>query len=180
VRPMKKTAFLLALFALAALPAAAQHNEFGFLLGATKPMKSDAGKGSFESGLREFYYGMQFEQNTMFRLEVGRMKTKTAFPDGAGGFDIDDDGTVEHASGVIEYRFHEPYGYTGLFAGAGLYRQKTNDRSESDYGFQVGVDTLFPINRTYAVIVKGAYHWVNITAPRARYVTVGAGIRLAF
>jgi len=177
---MKKTALLLVVLAFAALPAAAQHNEFGILFGATRPMKSDAGKGSFDSGLRQFYYAMQLEQGTMFRLEVARMKTKTAFPVDGGGFDIDENGSIEHASGLIEYRFSEPYGYTGLFAGAGLYRQKTNGRSESDYGFQVGLDALFPINRTYAVVVEGAYHWINVYSPRPRYVTVGAGIRMAF
>ncbi len=180
MRPMKKRLFLLALFAFAALPAAAQHNEFGILAGVTRPMKSDAGKGEFETGLREFYYGIELEQGTMFRIEVGRMKTKTAFPKGTGAFDIDENGSIEHASGVVEYRFHEPYGYTGIFAGAGLYRQKTNDRSESDYGFQAGLDALFPINRTYAVVVKGAYHWINVYSPRPRYVTLGAGLRFAF
>lgn len=180
VAAMKKTAILLALFAFAALPAAAQHNEFGILFGAARPMKSDAGKGSFESGMREIYYAMELEPSTMFRIELGRFKAKTALPLDGGGFDIDPDGSVEHADGIIEYRFSEPYGYTGLFAGAGLYRQKTNGREETDYGFQGGVTALFPLNRTYAVAVEGAYHWVNVTTPKARFVTLGAGLRIAF
>ena len=177
---MKKTAILLALFAFLALPAAAQHNEFGILFGASKPMKSDAGKGSFEGGMREIYYGMELEPGTVFRIELGQMKTRTALPLSGGGFDINANGQVQHADGIIEYRFSEAYGYTGLFAGAGLYKQKTNARSETDYGFQGGLNVLFPLNRTYAIAVEGAYHWVNVYNPRPRYVTLGAGLRIAF
>jgi hypothetical protein len=180
VTAMKKTSILLALFVFSALPAAAQHNEFGFLFGESKAMKSGAGKGKFESGMRELYYGMELEPGTFFRVELGRMGVKTALPNGAGGFDVDENGTIEHADGVIEYRFSEAYGYTGLFAGAGLYRQKTNGREESDYGFQGGINALFPLNRTYAIAVEGAYHWINVYTPRPRYVTFGAGLRIAF
>jgi hypothetical protein len=180
VAAMKKSAILLALFAFSALPAAAQHNEFGVLIGSTKPMKSDAGKGKFESGMRELYYGMELEPGTIFRIEVGQMDVKTALPLAGGGFDVDQNGQVEHADGIIEYRFSEAYGYTGMFAGAGLYRQKTNGREETDYGFQGGISALFPLNRTYAIAVEGAYHWVNVYNPRPRYVTLGAGLRIAF
>ena len=186
VAAMKKTAILLALFGLWALPAAAQHSEFGALFGYARPMKSDAGKGKFDSGMSEIYYGMEIEPGTVFRIELGRMATKTAFPTGtrdANGrqiFDIDPNGNVEHADGVIEYRFAEAYGYTGAFAGAGMYRQKTNSREETDYGFQAGLDALFPLNHTWGVVVEGAYHWVNVYRPRPRFVTVGAGLRIAF
>jgi hypothetical protein len=185
VTAMKKTLILLALFAFSALPAAAQHNEFGFLFGSTKPKKSPTGKGDFDSGMREIYYAMQLEPATLFRIEVGRMSTTTSLPTGvdAAGvrtFETDQSGTLEHADGIIEYRFSEPYGYTGLFAGAGMYRQKTNAREETDYGFQGGISALFPLNRTYAIAVEGAYHWVNVYSPRPRYVTLGAGIRIAF
>jgi hypothetical protein len=180
VTAMKKTAILLALFAFSALPAAAQHNEFGILFGASKAMKSDAGNSSFQSGMRELYYGMELEPGTIFRIEVGDLKVNTALPAAGGGFDIDHNGSVQHADGVIEYRFSEPYGYTGLFAGAGIYRQKTGSREETDYGVQGGITALFPLNRTYAIAVEGAYHWVNVYHPRPRYVTVGAGLRIAF
>ena len=177
---MKKTPILLAFFAFVALPAAAQHNEFGVLVGSSKPMKSDVGKGSFESGMREIYYGLQLEPGTIFRIELGRMSVKTALPKTGGGFEVDANGNIEHASGVVEYRFSEAYGYTGLFAGAGLYRQKTNAREETDYGFQGGISTLFPLNRTYAIALEGAYHWINVYSPRPRYVTLGAGLRISF
>lgn len=180
VAAMKKTAILLALFAFAALPAAAQHNEFGILFGYARPMHSDAVKGGFESGMREVYYAMELDPGTLFRVELGRFKAETALPLDGGGFDVDKDGSMEHADGIIEYRFSEPYGYTGIFAGAGLYRQKTNGRQETDYGLQAGVSALFPINRTYALAFEGAYHWVNVYSPKPRFVTLGAGVRIAF
>ena len=186
VAAMKKTTILLALFAFLALPAAAQQNEFGFLFGSTKPMKSRTGKGSFDSGMREMYYGVQLEPSTMFRIEIGRMSTATSLSTGFDPvtkkqtFESDPSGKIEHADGIIEYRFSEPYGYTGLFAGAGMYRQKTNAREETDYGFQGGISALFPLNRTYAIAVEGAYHWINVYSPRPRYVTLGAGLRISF
>jgi hypothetical protein len=180
VTAMKKSAILLALFVFSAVPAVAQHNEFGILFGDSKAMKSGAGKGKFESGMRELYYGMELEPGTFFRIELGRMGVKTALPNGAGGFDVDKNGTVEHADGIIEYRFSEAYGYTGLFAGAGLYRQKTNGAEQSDYGFQAGINGIFPLNRTYAIVAEGAYHWVNIYTPRPRFVTLGAGLKMSF
>jgi len=186
VAAMKKTSILLAFSAFLALPAAAQHNEFGFLFGSTKPMKSATGKGDFNSGMREIYYGIQLEPSTTFRIEVGRMSTPTSLPTGIDPatkkqtFESDPSGTIEHAYGIIEYRFSESYGYTGLFAGAGMYRQKTNAREETDYGFQGGISALFPLNRTYAIAVEGAYHWINVYSPRPRYVTLGAGLRISF
>lgn len=180
VAAMKKTAILLALFAFLALPAAAQHNEFGVIVGSTKPMKSGVGKGDFQSGFREIYYGVQLEPSTIFKVELGKMSAKTALPKPGGGFEGDENGTIEHASGIVEYRFSEAYGYTGLFLGAGLYRQKTNAREETDYGYQGGINALFPLNRTYAVAVEGAYHWIDVYRPRPRYVTLGAGLRISF
>src|SRR5256885_16971307 len=101
VAAMEKTAILLALLAFAALPAAAQSNEFGILFGYTRPMKSEAGKAKFDSGMRELYYALELEPGTMFRIELGRMRAKTAFPVQGGGFDIDANGSVEHADGII-------------------------------------------------------------------------------
>src|SRR2546430_13030305 len=126
VPAMKKTAILLALCAFAALPAAAQHNEFGILIGSTRPMKSGAGKGEFKSGMRELYYAMELDPGTMFRIEVGRMNTKTAIPLTGGGFEIDPHGTLEHADGVLEYPNSEPDGSIALFVSAGILRQQVN------------------------------------------------------
>ena len=44
----------------------------------------------------------------------------------------------------------------------------------------IGVSALFPLNRTYAIAVEGAYHWINVYSPRPRYVTLGAGLRISF
>ena len=183
---MKKSAILLAFFVLAALPAAAQHNEFGVLFGSTRSMKSAVGKGRFDSGMREIYYGVELEPGTWFRVELGRMTTRTAFPtdqlDAAGHriFDVDQHGTIEHADGIVEYRFDEAFGHTGLFAGGGLYRQKGNSRSQSDYGLQVGLNAIFPLSRTWGIVAEGAYHWTHFFTPKPRYVTLGAGLHITF
>lgn len=187
VARMKTSGWILAfLMTAAAMPAAAQHNEFGVLFGGSKALKSEAGKGSFERGLREIYYGFNLDPDTVFKIKLGRMDANTAFKTGvkdAKGKDIfetDPNGTIEHADGIVEYRFSEAYGYTGLFAGAGLYRQRGSGRDETDFGFQGGVNSLFPLSRRYALQLEGAYHVMNFNSPRPRYLTLGAGLRIAF
>lgn len=186
VASMRKSGWILAFLLSAALPAAAQHNEFGVLFGGSKALKSAAGRGSFERGLREIYYGISLDPGTVFKVKLGRLDADTKFKTGqkdATGRDIytsDPDGSIEHADGIIEYRFSEAYGYTGLFAGAGLYRQQGNGRDETDYGFQGGVNSLFPISRRYAFQLEAAYHVMNFNRPRPRYLTLGAGVRIAF
>ena len=186
VARMRKTGWILAFLLVAAMPAAAQHNEFGVLFGGSKGLNSAAGRGPFERGLREIYYGIALDPGTIFKVKLGRMDANAAFNTGqkdVNGRDIyetDPNGSIEHADGIIEYRFSEAYGYTGLFAGAGLYRQHGNGREESDYGFQGGINSLFPLSRRYALQLEGAYHVVNFNRPRPRYVTLAAGLRIAF
>ena len=186
VAGMRKSGWILAFLLSAALPAAAQHNEFGVLFGGSKGLKSAAGRGSFERGMREIYYGIALDPGTVFKVKLGRMDANTAFKtdqkDGAGKdiYVSDPNGSIEHADGIVEYRFSEAYGYTGLFAGAGLYRQHGNGHDETDYGFQGGINSLFPISRRYAFQLEGAYHVMNFNRPRPRYLTLGAGLRIAF
>jgi hypothetical protein len=184
---MKKTALLLGFLLAAALPAAAQTNEIAVLTGASKAMKSAAGKGPFEHGLREVYYGVQIEPGTFIRFGVGRFDTQTAFETGTVDpatkrqiFDIDDNGYIEHADVKVDYRFSEAWGSSGIFAGAGLYRQHGSGRQESDWGYQFGVNGIFPLSRRYGVVAEAAYHFINFYSPRPRYVTAGVGLRLAF
>ncbi|MEO6259290.1 MAG: hypothetical protein ABIP63_03035 [Thermoanaerobaculia bacterium] len=183
---MKKSGWILAFLVAVAMPAAAQHNEFGVLFGGSKALQSPAGRGSFERGLREVYYGIALDPGTIFKVKLGRMDANTAFNTGlkdVNGRDIyesDSSGSIEHADGIIEYRFSEAYGYTGLFAGAGLYRQHGKGREESDYGFQGGINSIFPMSRRYALQLEGTYHVMNFNRPRPRYLTLAAGLRIAF
>src|SRR4051794_13112371 len=128
---MKKTLILLGLTLVAAVPVFAQHNEIGLLVGGAKAMKTLAGgKSDFQHGFEEISYGVTMEQDTIFKIKLGRMNATTAFAtkdangdDVAAAGDVDRNGQVEYADAVIEYRFSEPFGSTGLFAGTGLYRQ---------------------------------------------------------
>jgi hypothetical protein len=197
---MKKTLILLGFSLVAALPVFAQHNEVDLLIGGAKAMKTLAGgKSDFQHGFEEISYGVSMEQDTIFKIKLGRMNAKTAFAssekDDKGNNvvlpgDVDPKGQIEYADAVIEYRFSEPFGSTGLFAGGGLYRQSGTSTStarpsgthlqESDYGFVGGVNGLFPITRNIGVSVEAAYHWVHFYNPKPRYATVGVGLRFAF
>jgi hypothetical protein len=192
---MKKTLILLGLSLVAAVPVFAQHNEIGLLVGGAKAMKTLAGgKSDFQHGFEEISYGATMEQDTIFKIKLGRMNAKTAFASSAKDDkgnnivdpgDVDPDGQIEYADAVIEYRFSEPFGSTGLFAGTGLYRQSGRSTtganlSESDYGFVGGVNGLFPISRNIGISAEAAYHWVHFYNPKPRYVTIGVGLRLAF
>jgi len=191
---MKKTLILLGFSLVAALPVFAQHNEVDLLIGGAKAMKTLAGgKSDFQHGFEEFSYGVSMEQDTIFKIKVGRMNAKTAFAsskdihgeDVVAAGDVDPKGQIEYADAVIEYRFSEPFGSTGLFAGAGLYRQSGTNTTghplqESDYGFVGGVNGLFPLTRNVGISVEAAYHWVHFYNPKPRYATVGVGVRFAF
>ena len=192
---MKKTLILLGLSLVAAVPVFAQHNEIGLLIGGAKAMKTLAGgKSEFQHGFEEISYGVTMEQDTIFKIKLGRMNATTAFAssekDDKGNNivdpgDVDPSGQIEYADAVIEYRFSEPFGSTGLFAGTGLYRQNGRSTSganlsESDYGFVGGVNGLFPISRNIGISAEAAYHWVHFYNPKPRYATIGVGLRLAF
>ncbi len=184
---MKKTLILLGFLFVAALPVLAQNHELTILAGGAKALKSfDGGKSDFQHGFEEISYGIDMEQDTIFKIKVGRMDARTVFvkPDPTTGKPIadvvDPKGQVEYADAVIEYRFSEPFGYTGLFAGTGLYRQSSGSRQESDYGFVGGVNGIFPISRSIGLVAEGSYHWAHFYSPKPRYGAVSVGIRFAF
>lgn len=184
---MKKTLIVFSFLAVSALPAIAQNNEVGILIGGAKAMKTAAaGKSDFQHGFEEISYGIALDPGTIFKIKLGRMDAKTAFvsKDAAGNHvvdAVDPKGQVEYADATIEYRFSEAFGSTGLFAGTGLYRQSgANNRQESDYGFVAGVNGIFPVTRSLGITAEGAYHWAHFYSPKPRYATLGVGLRFAF
>jgi hypothetical protein len=179
---MKKTLILLGFSLVAALPVFAQHNEVDLLVGASKAMKTAAGgKSEFQHGFEEISYGVSMEQDTILKVKLGRMDAKTAFVSSDGSAPVvDQHGQIEYADVAVEYRFSEPFGSTGLFAGTGLYRQSGANRQESDYGFVGGVNGLFPITRSVGISAEAAYHWVHFYNPKPRYVALGVGLRFSF
>jgi hypothetical protein len=194
VPAMKRAAFLLAFLLISALPLAAQSTtEFGVMFGGSKRvMKSTAvADGAvllnpgfkFSNSAVDIYYALQMDPGTMFKVQVGRIDSPVAIRelDSAGNFVRRDvQGQVQHAEGLIEYRFSEPLGATGIFAGVGMYRHSaTGFSSTTDWGIPFGITGDFPITRTYGFIVAATYHLTNADF-RPKYLTISGGIRLAF
>lgn len=153
------------------------------------------------SGAREVFYAVQIEPATLFKIQAGQWTTdvgivqsgldhKTKQPIGTGASaetHLPTRGTIQHVDGIVDYRFSEPFGTTGLFAGLGLYRWQQSGSPDAvhsvptstNYGYVFGVNGEFPMTRRYAVMVEGAYHWINMDSP-VRYVSVMGGLRIAF
>lgn len=193
VPAMRKTAFLLAVSLLAALPLCAQTTEFGVLFGGSKRVMKDhvAAPGttlenpgfSFSNSAVDLYYAVQIDPGTLFKVQAGRIDGPVAFRETTNeGTDVRHDvkGQVQHVEGVVEYRFSEPYGSTGLFAGVGMYRHSASGFSATtDYGFPIGLTADFPLTRRYGFIAAATYHLTNADF-RPRYFTLSGGFRLAF
>lgn len=196
VAAMRKPACFL-LFLLLAAPAFAQTGQqFGVLFGGAKRLYSGRDRDKFPDlqpdkfrlthGVREIFYGVQIEPATMFKIQAGQWSTDV------GVVQADPPlkprpGHVEHVNGVVDYRFSEPFGTTGLFAGFGLYRwsaptaqaNETDIQAATNYGWVAGVNGEFPMTKRYAFMVEGAYHWINMSSP-VRYVTLTGGLRFGF
>ncbi len=203
VTAMRNTAFLLAFLIVSAAPAVAQTSQVGLLIGGTKRLIShtDQARGlgisdnfKFSNSDREIFYGVQLDPGTWFKIRGGQIEGPVAFQYTTGGGTARTDipkGKVEHIDAVIDYRFSEPFGTTGLFAGAGLYRQRATladaaipveqrgVQTETNYGFLGGVNGDFPITRRTGFIVEATYHWINYNY-KVRYVTLGGGLRFTF
>jgi len=192
---MNKTLIVAALLLAFAAPTFAQtsNSEFGFLLGGSKRLssKGDVANGvsvndrfTFSNSVKEAYFSIQLDSDTRFKVKVGRMTAPGAFRTlDANQNKVRNDvakANVDHVDAIIDYRFSEPFGSTGLFAGVGLYRQSASGfASESNYGLQVGVNGDFPISRRYGFVAEAAYHAVNYHY-RPRYVTLSGGLRISF
>jgi len=204
VTRMRKSGFALAFLLLLAMPAMAQESEFGLLIGGSKRLisRSDQAQGlgisdsfKFSNSVREVYYAVQLEPGTFFRIKGGQIDGPVAFQytPVAGGKARTDvpKGHIEHIDALIDYRFSEPFGSTGLFAGAGLYRQRATladlavpvlqrgDQTETNYGLSGGVNGDFPITRRTGFIAELAYHWINYNY-KVRYLTLSGGLRFQF
>ena len=194
---------LLALSLLTAAPAFAQTSEFGILLGGSKRLISHsdeaAGLGisdnfKFSNSVREIYYSVALEPGTKFRIKAGEITAPVAFQFNTVEGTVRRDaakGKIEHIDGLIDYKFSESFGSTGLFAGVGLYRQsgtvadptlaagQKSRQEETNYGFSGGVNGDFPMSRRAGVIVEATYHWVNYKY-KPRYITLTGGLRFSF
>ena len=203
VARMRKTAWMLAFLLLSAMPALAQTSEFGIEIGGSKRLisQSDQAQGlgisdnfKFSNSVRLIYYGIQIDPGTFFEIKGGQIEGPVAFQyttaTGRARTDVQK-GKVEYVDAIIDYRFSEAFGSTGLFAGVGLYRQRASltdvavpgdqrgSQTETNYGFQGGVNSDFPITRRTGFIAELAYHWINYHY-KVRYLTLSGGLRFTF
>jgi hypothetical protein len=192
VATMKKTSYLLAFLLLSAAPAFAQNQQFGILIGGSKRLYSHSDSAlnpdlpsdsfKFGSSVKEIYYGVMLEPDTMFKIKAGQINGPVGAVEApiVGSNGVPAEGKIEHVEGIIDYRFHEAFGTTGIFAGAGLYRaDQNNGGTDTNYGFSAGVNGDFPLSRRYGVVVEGTYHWINLSY-RPRLLTVTGGLRISF
>lgn len=201
VPAMKRTSLLAAVIVLlGALPALAQPNEVGIIVGGSRMFVDGAPREagvefsdatfSFANNSFELFWARQMDEATWLRFKIGRIQTPVPIayegPDGPDAdndpdlFRRDEDGEVQHAEVNVEYRFSEPYGSTGIFAGVGMYNQGAEGfDSTTNVGFNVGLNADFPITRRYGFVLETAYHW-NRTEFQPRYLTLGGGFRVSF
>lgn len=209
VTAMKKPAWLL-VFLLAAAPSVmAQSSQFGFLVGGSKRLISqkdqEAGRGvsdnwKFSNSVKEVYYAIELDPGTFFKIKAGQISAPAAFRVQTGNAaspqivtarrDLEK-ADIDHVDAIVDYRFSESFGSTGLFAGVGLYRQhgtfsatsdvlpQDRDARETNYGFSAGVNGDFPLSRRYGVVVEATYHMLNYHY-RPRYITATGGLRISF
>jgi predicted porin len=199
---MKRTLISIAVALCFALPMMAQSSsEVGVIVGGSRRfveggperLAGDFIESNFglSNNAIDLYWSMAIEPDLNFKIRGGRIQTQIATPYeadviNANGttttktFRRDFEGEVQHIEGVVEYRFHEAFGSSGLFGGVGYYRQSPDEGdSTSNYGFVGGVNADFPLSRRYGILVEGAYHWTN-TEFDSRYMTLGAGLRVRF
>jgi hypothetical protein len=191
---MKRTFFLLALVLLGAFPAMAQSTEFGVIVGGSRRfvdggpreagVEFDDSTFSLSNNSFDLYWAIQMEPDLYVKIKGGRMQGPVAIAyQNAGNptvFRRDAEGEVTHAELNVEYRFSEPFGSTGLFAGIGYYRQTAPDSdASSNAGVNGGVNADFPLSRRYGIVLEGTYHWTN-SEFQSRYMTLGGGLRISF
>lgn len=199
VRRMKKPLFLLVVTLLCALPAFAQSSEFGIIIGGNSRTVDDAvnendipfedDEFSFSRSAVDLFWAMQIEEGTWIKVKAGRIETPVAVdvspvqnprPPANQRIRRDVQGEVQHVELNAEYRFSEPFGTTALFGGVGLYRHSGEDiETESNWGWNAGVNADFPITRRYGLMLEATYHATRADF-RPRYLTIGGGLRVSF
>ena len=174
MRKFLTLAFTAALFMSA--PLAAQTMSAGIALGGANQV-NDGLNLHLNNSVRELWFGTQLEDTTYFGFKAGQIDSDDGPRVGAPG--VDQNGKIEYLDALVEYRFSEVFGSTGLFAGPGYYRQRFGVLEENNYGLAGGVNGMFPITRRVALTAEVAYHWVNFDQP-SRFITATGGVRVGF
>lgn len=174
---MKRLALMFFAALLFSATVEAQRSSFGVQLGIVQSIDDDELDVEFDDTIVEAYIATELDSGTILKLKGGRFDTGEGLGFGAPG--LEDDGTIEYAAAVIEYRFYEVFGSTSLYAGPGVYRQEFGTFSETDWGGTVGVNGLFPISRRFGFTAEVGYHWANFESSRT-FLTATGGLRVAF
>jgi len=186
-----KRAVLAAAVVLIALPLAAQTaplwnqmSQFGILFGGSKRM-NDSQNGpsvkdfSFGNSVKEIYIGTRLEPDTMFKIKAGEIDVPVLVSDGGTGFNKVK-GKIDHVDAIVDYRFSESFGTTGVFGGVGMYRATAPGLADdTNAGLSVGINADLPLSTRYGIIVEGTYHYLHLE-PRQRFLTATAGLRISF
>ena len=189
-----KRAVLAAAIALIALPLAAQSSplanqmsQFGILFGGAKRMNDYPGSDnvsgvrnfSFSNSVKEVFIATRLEPDTMFKIKAGEIGVPVVVDNGNGTFSKVK-GKVDHVDALIDYRFSESYGTTGIFGGIGMYRATAPGvADDTNGGVSVGVNADLPLSIRYGIVFEGTYHYVHLT-PRQRFLTATGGLRISF
>ncbi|HEV8435493.1 MAG TPA: hypothetical protein VGR95_18940 [Thermoanaerobaculia bacterium] len=187
-----KRAVLAAAVVLIALPLAAQTSplsnqmsQFGILFGGSKRM-NDAQNGpsvkdfSFGNSVKEIYFGTRLEPDTMFKIKAGEINLPVLVTDATTGNVTKETGKIDHIDAIVDYRFSESFGTTGVFGGVGMYRSTAPGiADDTNAGLSFGINADLPLSTRYGIVVEGTYHYVHLQ-PRQRFLTATAGLRIAF
>lgn len=173
---MKLRAFVPALFLFLALPAAAQTFSLGANFGGSRSTE-DGLTLDLSNPVKEVYFSTSLEPTTLFIVKAGQVDSDEGPRVGAPG--VEREGKVEYLSALVEYRFSEVFGSTGIFAGPGYYRQRFGALEENDFGAAIGVNGLFPVSRRIGLTAEVAYHWTNFEQSYS-FVTATGGVRIGF
>jgi hypothetical protein len=189
-----KRAVLAAAVVLIALPLAAQTaplsntmSQFGILFGGSKRMndlpgtqgRSDVKDFSFSNSVKEIYIGTRLEPDTMFKIKAGQIDVPVLVSDGGTGFNKVK-GKIDHVDAIIDYRFSESFGTTGVFGGVGMYRATAPGiADDTNAGLSFGINADLPLSTRYGIVVEGTYHYLHLD-PRQRFITATGGLRISF
>ncbi|HEY5609745.1 MAG TPA: hypothetical protein VIL97_00950 [Thermoanaerobaculia bacterium] len=172
---MKRAAIFAGLLLLLGTPSFAQSSSIGFIFGASE--RADDGLDfNFGNSVKEVFYAAELDEGTLLRIKAGRLDTE---------FDAVEDpsepaeGHIEYIQALVEYRFYEVFGSTGVYAGPGLYRARAGSNEQTDWGFEAGLTGVFPFSRRVGILVQLGYHWVHVEE-RPTFFTAGAGIKINF
>lgn len=153
-RPMIKRLAAIAFFVTLPVIAQAQSSSVGMSFGLAEPT-ADGLDFNLQDSTLEIYYKVPLDEGTSLKLKYGTLESDLDIRGTKGT------GDFQYLDLLVAYEFDENYGKSSMFAGIGLYRQEIGQQAESDYGFNVGVNALFPVTRRFALTTELSYHYAH-------------------